>query len=168
LNNRAVSSETGRPLQLGATLKPQVHLDGTETRLEFTYDLAEFNLPGFRDPDLNYVIYQDTLQLIDCSGLEKLPPEIMIAPEQLGEVLFEILPRLGEKIRLQMAAQFQTQHFRTESPEIRLDFRYEPEQYRIICQPEVKLSNAAYCGQECLRLLTADPEYRRSPDDPRQ
>jgi superfamily II DNA or RNA helicase len=167
-NNRAVSSNTGRPLQLGEPLKPQVYLDGIETCLKFTYDLTEFELLGFRDPDLNYVIRQDTLRLIDCSGLEKLPPEIMIAPEQLGEVLFEILPRLSEKIRLQMAAQFQSQHFQLEAPEIRLDFRYEPDRRRIICQPEVKLGAAVYCGQDCLRLLTADPEYRRSPADPRQ
>jgi superfamily II DNA or RNA helicase len=166
--DRAVSPDNGRPLKLGAPLKPRVYLDGTESHLEFTYDFTEFDLMGFRDQDLNYVIRQDTLHLIDRSGLEKLPPEIIIAPEQLGEVLFEILPRLSEKIRLETAPQFHSQQLRLETPEIRLDFRYERDPNRIVCLPEFKLNDAVYRSRDCQRLLTAEPGCRRSPDDPHQ
>jgi superfamily II DNA or RNA helicase len=166
--NRVVVFETGHPLQLGEPLKPKVRLDGIESRLEFTSDLAEFDLLGFCDQELNYVICQDTLHLIDRSGLEKLPSEIMIAPEQLGEVLFEILPRLSATIRLEIAPQFHSHKLRRDLPEISLDFRYEPEQKQIVLQPEIKLGAAVYRGEDCLRLLSAEPEYRRSSDDPRQ
>jgi superfamily II DNA or RNA helicase len=167
---RAVVGETGQPLQLGEPLKPRVCLDGTETRLEFTPAPAELEMLGLVNQDLNYMFCQDTLRLIDRSVLDKLPPEVIIAPEQLGEVLFEILPRLSEQVRLEVAPQFQSQQLQLNRPEISLDFRYERAPDRIVCRPEIKLDATVYRGENCRRLLAgaAAPEYRRSPDNPRQ
>ncbi|MGE5581749.1 MAG: SWIM zinc finger family protein, partial [Bacillota bacterium] len=127
-NGRALSADTSKTLKLGPNLKPRVYLTGTETRLQFTFDLAEFEQAGFLDRDLNYLLANDTLYIIDTSGLEKLPPEITITPEELGRVLFEILPRLSEKVHLESAPEFHSHVLLLRQPEIGLFFDYYPEE----------------------------------------
>jgi superfamily II DNA or RNA helicase len=166
-NNRAVSHNGSRPLQLGATFKPRVYVGGNESRLEFSGDMSEFEASGFFNQQLNYTFYQDTIHLIDTSGLEKLPPQIIIAPEQLGEVLFEILPRLAQNMRLELAPDFQAHQLILEQPEINLRFSYQQNLNRLSCQPTVKLAGQTYQGQNCRELLDGESAYERSVTDPR-
>ncbi|HBE80597.1 MAG TPA: hypothetical protein DDW65_22855, partial [Firmicutes bacterium] len=167
-NDRALSHDSGRPLLLGETFKPRVYVGGNETRLEFTYDLSEFELSGFLNQQLNYVFCQDTLHIIDTSGLEKLPQQLIIAPEQLGEVLFSILPQLDKKMRLELASDFQSQQLLLDQPEISLNFSYEQNPNRIRCQPVIKLRGQVYQGHNCQKLLGEESAYIRSTTDPQQ
>ena len=100
--------------------------------------------------------------------MEKLPPVVIVAPEQIGEVLFEILPKLSEKIRLELAPVFNSQQLILHQPEIRLNFNYEQNQNRLSCQPEIKLLDKVYHGEDCRRLLTDESTYERSSIDPKQ
>ncbi len=165
-NNRAFGEDISRPLILAGTVQPKVYLAGDETGLKFSYDLAEFELSGFLNRDLNYVFDNNTLQLIDTSILEHLPAEIIVPPERLGEVLFEILPLLGEKVQLEAAPEFRSHQLILHEPEIVLSFDYEREQ--IFCRPEIRLDNRIYQGEDCLRLITGVPRYERATDDPKQ
>lgn len=165
-NSRVISNHTSQPLEFGETLKPRVYLSGDEVRLQFTYDLAQFELLGFFDQNLNYVINDNTLHLIETSVLEKLPAEIIIAPEQLGEVLFEILPKLAEKVQLELAPIFQFHQLVLQEPELSLYFNYQQE--TVVCQPQIKLLDQVYCYQDCWQLLHREPSYKRSYDDPQR
>lgn len=165
-NGRALSDTTTQPLILAEALQPKVYLAGDETRLTFTYDLAEFELSGFLNRDFNYLLNNHTLQLIDTSVLEKLPAEIIVPPERLGEVLFEILPLLSEKVQLETAPEFRSHQLILHEPEIALSFDYEQEQ--IICRPEIRLDNRVYQGEDCQRLITGTPRYDRAGDEPKQ
>jgi superfamily II DNA or RNA helicase len=165
-NNRAVSGDNSQPLILAETLQPRVSLGGDETRLLFTYNPAEFELSGFFNRDLNYVINDNTLQVIDTSVVEKLPAEIIVPPEKLGEVLFEILPLLCEKVQLELSPEFRSHQLILHEPEINLYFHYEPG--RITCEPEIKLLDQDYQGQDCRRLITGASRYDRAEEDPKQ
>lgn len=164
-NGRAILPGSFLPLEMGERLKPTVTVTGDETCLQFTANLTEFEMLGFFDPVLNYVIFNNTLQVIDTT-LANLPPQIVIAPEQLGEVLFGILPQLHEKIPLDLAPIFSCHQLVMHQPEIRLNLDYDQE--RISCQPEITLLNEVYRCRDCQRLLTLEPNYERSPLDPKQ
>jgi len=140
-NGRAILSGASLPLEIGEPLKPTVSVTGDETCLQFTYDLTEYELLGFFDPVLNYVIINNTLHFIETT-LANLPPQIIVAPEQLGEVLFDILPRLNEKIPLDLTPELRSHQLIMHQPEIRLNFDYDQE--RLICQPEISLGDEVY------------------------
>ncbi len=165
-NGAAASCRNLQLIELGETLKPRVVVSGDETRLQFTYDPTEFETLGFFNRDLNYILTGNTLHLIDTACLEKIPPETVIPPEGLGEVLFEILPQLSEKVRLEQIPEFNSHQLTMREPEISLYLDYQQEQ--IICRPEIKLSNQVYRDQDCQRLITSEPGFDRSPDDPKQ
>jgi superfamily II DNA or RNA helicase len=165
-NGRAIHDNTSQPLILGEVLQPKVYLAGDETRLTFTCDLSEFEFSGFLNRDFHYLLDDNTLQLIDTSVLEKLPTEIIVPPERLGEVLFEILPLLSEKVQLETSLEFRSHRLILHEPEIALSFDYEQE--RIVCRPEIRLDNRVYQGEDCQRLITETPRYDRSGDYPKQ
>lgn len=165
-NGRAINDTTSRSLVLGEALQPKVLLAGDETRLTFTCDLSEFELTGFLNRDFHYLLDDDTLRLIDTSVSEKLPAEIIVPPERLGEVLFEILPLLSEKVQLETSLEFRSHQLILHEPEIVLSFDYEQEQ--IVCRPEIRLDNRIYQGEDCQRLITETPRYERGGDDPKQ
>ncbi|HBF36919.1 MAG TPA: hypothetical protein DDW50_06320 [Firmicutes bacterium] len=167
-NHQAVNHQ-GQLLKLGDILKPQVYLNGSESCLQFDYDLNEFQFLGILNPELNYVLAGDTLHLIERGGLEQLADnKIIIAPEQLGETLFEILPQLGEKINLELGPEFKLQTLKLQQPEIRIDFGYQKNSNRILCNPMVRIHEQIYQGQDCRQVLTEDFSYQRSNTDPKQ
>jgi superfamily II DNA or RNA helicase len=163
---RAFHGNTSRRLVLGETLQPRVFLAGDETRLTFTYDISEFEFTGFLNRDFNYIADNDTIRVIDISAAQKLPAEVIVPPERLGEVLFEILPRLAENVQLETDSGFGSHQLILHEPEILLPFDYEQEQ--IVCRPEIQLDQRLYRGEDCLRLITDTPRYERSEDDPKQ
>ncbi len=163
-NARALHHADSRPLAIGEPLKPRLMVSGDETRLQFTYDTTEFETAGFFNPDLNYIIHENTVQWLNTSGLGKIPPEIAIAPEQLGELLFDTLPKLRRKIRLDLAPELLSHRLVMHEPEISLFLDYE--QGKITCQPEIKLPDQVYRNQDCQRLLTGAPKFERSEPDP--
>ena len=164
-NNRALNTQ-GQYFNIGETLKPRVRINGSESRLQLAYDLDEFQGLGTVNKDLHYVMAGNTLHLIHTGGLEKLSGEIVIEPEQLGEVLFEILPRLGEQILLELSPDFQLQTLKLHEPEIELDFSYRENQNIILCNPTVKIYRQIYQKQECRQLLTESFCYQRSTANP--
>lgn len=165
-NGRGFDDKTSKALILGEVLQPKVYVNGDETRLNFTYDLSEFEFYGFLNRDFNYLYNDHTLRLIDTTVLEKLPTEVIIPPERLGEVLFEILPLLGKKVQLEMSPEFGSYQLILHEPEISLSFDYEKEQ--VVCRPEIILDNQVYRGEDCLRLMTGVSRYDRSEDDSKQ
>lgn len=166
LAQNAKATLHSQPLKLGESLKPKVYVTGDETRLQFSYDQTEFELSGYFDRDLNYLINDYTMYPINTACLEKIQPEIVIAPEQLGEVLFEILPRLDAKIRLELAPELRSHHLVRHEPELSLNLDYQ--QGQIVCRPEIKLLDRVYHDQECQSLLIGEPTFERSPSDPQQ
>jgi superfamily II DNA or RNA helicase len=165
-SNKAFGDVTLQSIALAGTLQPKVYLAGDETRLTFTDNLSEFEFSGFFNRDLNYVYDNHLLWIIDTSVLERLPAEMIVPPERLGEVLFEILPLLSEKVQLEMAPEFHSHQLILHDPEIALSFDYEGG--RIICRPEIRLDNRIYQGEDCQRLITEAPRYDRSEADPKQ
>ncbi len=166
-NNQAVNNE-GQHLKLGETLKPRVSLGGSESCLHFDFDLNEFEFMGTVNQDLHFVLAGDTFHLIETGGLDKLPGEIVIEPEQLGEVLFEILPQLGEKIHLELGPDFKLQTLKLHEPEISLNLSYREDPNCILCSPVVKIYQQIYKNQDCWGILSGEFRYERSVMDPKQ
>lgn len=164
-NNRALNTQ-GQYFNMGETLKPRVRVHGSESCLQLDYDLDEFQGLGRVNRDLHYVMAENTLHPIQTGGLEKLSGEIAIEPGQLGEVLFEIFPRLGEQVHLELAPDFQLHTLKLHEPQIELDFSYHEPQNIILCNPTVKIDGQIYQKQECRRLLREKFFYQRSTVSP--
>jgi superfamily II DNA or RNA helicase len=165
-NRKLFLSQSGEPLKPGETLRPTVRLTGDESRLKFEYDLSEFDSLGYLNRELHYLIQVNQLKRIDTSGLEKLPGEITVPSGETGRFLFEMLPKLQEKIKLETSLEISSHQLSVSEPEIKLDFDYR--ENMIICRPEMKIDGQIYCNQDCLSQPTTGTPYNRSPLDPKQ
>ncbi|MCL6589715.1 MAG: SNF2 helicase associated domain-containing protein [Firmicutes bacterium] len=174
LENRPVSlSPSKKPLILGERIKPEVIVSGDETRLRFQWHPPEGNSCSVFHRGLDCFLVDNILHLLDMEILEKIPKEISIPPEQLGEVLFEILPSLRKKLDLKLPPELAKQQLTSLEPEISLDFDYEED--RLVCRPQIRIPGAqgreeqVFQGGECLEIIrTLEPRYQREPDIPNQ
>lgn len=146
-----------RPLQVGEVLKPQVHITGGLERLEVRYEPGLTEDEGLYHPDLECVVNDDLLHLLDTSGLDELPPSITVPAERQGEFLFEVLPQLEKRFRLQLDPVFKKHHLTMIKPEISLDLDYQDEM--IICNPRVKINNTIYENKDSLKISKYEGYY---------
>ena len=167
IENRIVRRpQVEEPLKPGKTLCPKVYVTGDETRWKIDFDGAEFDSLGYFNRELNYLISDNTLHLIELANLEKMPREITVIPEKLGELLFTILPRLRERINLEIDPAISSHQLMELEPEISLDFDLRNGQ--IICRPELKIGDQKFRGCDCLTPAEAEPRYTRSESDPQK
>ncbi|HBE80896.1 MAG TPA: helicase SNF2 [Firmicutes bacterium] len=168
LSNREIRLDESapEPLRLGATLKPQILLSGNEKHLKMLLDNSAFGTEGFYHPDLNCLVKNNILHLIDSTGIQKLPPEFDIPAQKLGIFLFEILPKLRQKALCIAPSELTTQFLTLIQPQISLELDYTAEQ--ITCRPQIKINDHIYYDKESLHLAASEPEYQRSPKNPRE
>lgn len=168
LSNREVvlDENNAEPLSLGETLKPRMILRGDETQLQLAVDSSDLYAQGFYHPELACLIRGNLLHLIDTTGISQLPPKFDIPPQKLGAFLFEILPKLRQKIVCEVPPELTRHRINLIQPEISLNFDYDAEQ--LICQPQIKIGDQIYHDKESLQLAGAEPEYQRSTTDPKE
>lgn len=168
LSHREVYPEESAagPLVLGQMLRPSLILSGGESHLTIDVDDSRLFAEGFYHPDLHCLVRDNVIHPVDNTAAKDLPPELDIPPRKLGVFLFEILPRLQQKMDCVAPAELTSQHLNLVQPQIGLDFDYEAEQ--IICRPEIKINGQTFHDKESLRLAASEPEYQRLSTDPQE
>ncbi|HEX3047632.1 MAG TPA: DEAD/DEAH box helicase [Bacillota bacterium] len=174
LESRQVTlSPSKKSLMLGERIKPEVAVSGDESLLLFTSNPPESNSTGVFHSDLDCFLEDDVLHLVDTETVEKLPKELAVPPEQLGEMLFEILPGLQRKLDLKLPPELMAQQLTELEPEISLELDYDDN--RLICRPVIQIpgvsgaSDQIYRDGKCLELSRRpEPRYQREPDAPNQ
>src|SRR5690554_3719868 len=158
LENRLVYQENSvHPLKKGETIKPLVFIDGSLDHLEIGYDPGLTEDEGLYHPELDCVVMDDTIHLLDTSGLSTLSSGIEVPREKQGELLFEVLPQLEKRFRLSLAPAFKAHRLKVIQPEIELDLDYQDEM--IVCRPRVKINNHVYENQDALQISKYEGYY---------
>jgi superfamily II DNA or RNA helicase len=155
-----------KPLTLGETMTPRAIFSGNESHLKMAIDNSPLLTEGFYHPELDCLLKGNVIHLIDSAGIRELPAEFDISASKLGTFLFEVLPKLQQKMDCTVPSELTTQQLNLIQPQISLDFDYAMEQ--IICQPQIKINDQIYYDKESLRLAASEPEYQRSSTNPRE
>ncbi len=154
------------PLTLGPVLKPRLIFSGDEHHLKMTVDDSDLLADGFYHPDLDCLVKNHVLHRIENRAVRELPADFEIPSSKLGAFLFEILPKLQQKMDCTLPQELTNQQLNLIAPQIRLDFDYNGEQ--IICHPQIQIHDQIYDDKESLQLASAEPSYRRLEENPRQ
>ncbi|HBF36918.1 MAG TPA: helicase SNF2 [Firmicutes bacterium] len=155
-----------RSLTYGAVLKPRLIFSGNERHLKMTVDDSDLLAEGFYHPDLDCLLKNNVLYQVENRAAKEIPPEFEISSQKLGAFLFEILPKLRQKIDCVLPQELINQHLNLIEPKIRLDFDYSGEQ--IICHPQIQINDQIYDDKDSLQLASSEPVYSRSTEDARQ
>lgn len=163
-NHPVYFEETGERIEIGEKIEPELVLQGDETEISFTLKESDSKIYQAPYSQLSWMVKDSALYPVNMEVFTSLPERVKIPENKKGEFLFEVLPSLQERYKIEVSEGLKKYELIQEEPEIKLKFDYLED--IIYCYSKVKLSDKFYEGPEILGLDLDQKDYQRSEDDP--